>query len=287
MPIEITTASAGDLLGIRTALGVVATTGTQTIAGAKTFSGQTELTGQAATNSTSAMTRDLVGKEDFYNIGRCFKPTGALSHTNSGTTGAISALNSSGISMVSGTVASGYGNTRVFGEPVGSDFYMPFSIPQGFAVVGVYNKSGFTDPLGVFRILIGSPSAAPTAGDANALANAGYGMEVTSNGTNHVFRAVTHNGTTFTAGSWVTFGVSNEKLRNRSFIVESDAAGNITASISDVDGKRPFTTATTTGGPTGNGSGTNSFINFHTSNNASGTPLGVSVYLKDFKCYFG
>jgi len=265
----------------------VALTGDQTIAGAKTFSGQTELTGQAATNSTSAMTRDLVGKEDFYNIGRCFKPTGALSHTNSGTTGAISAFNSSGISMVSGTVASGYGNTRVFGEPVGSDFYMPFSIPQGFAVVGVYNKSGYTDPLGVFRILIGYPSAAPTAGDANALSNAGYGMEVTSNGTNHVFRAVTHNGTTFTAGSWVTFGVSNEKLRNRSFIVESDAAGNITASISAVDGKRPFTTATTTGGPTGNGSGTNSFINFHTSNNASGTPLGVSVYLKDFKCYFG
>jgi hypothetical protein len=47
---------------LKTALNTlyVALTGNQTIAGDKTFSGQTELTGQAATNSTSAMTRDLV-----------------------------------------------------------------------------------------------------------------------------------------------------------------------------------------------------------------------------------
>lgn len=47
----------GSLVAIDSA--VVHNTGTETIAGAKSFSGQMELTGQAATNGTSAMTRDL------------------------------------------------------------------------------------------------------------------------------------------------------------------------------------------------------------------------------------
>ena len=84
---------------ITASAGSNSTTLASTIAGDKTFSGQIELTGQAATNSTSAMTRDL-GDARYAPISVSATPTTDLDISNSTTFAADAGL---ALALTSGT----------------------------------------------------------------------------------------------------------------------------------------------------------------------------------------
>jgi len=266
MPIEITTASAGDLLGIRTALGVVATTGTQTIAGAKTFSGQTELTGQAATNSTSAMTRELVKTTPFE-----IPDTLQLRtlYTEASGTGAVANATGSltGCFLNSGTVTSSRAHAVFLSEPhywESSGTGINYDVKMEFGGNFRYDFLGSNAAQAAGRFLVGSPPG-PTFSNQDAFNSKGVGFEIASRAatSNEArIRLVYHDGTTYKTSAWSDFGNNNANYMY-SFYFINEGNGTISLTVGRTGygegiGARSagIVTISANDAPTGNGGNT-------------------------------
>lgn len=255
----------------------VGLTGNQTVAGDKTFSGQLELTGQAATNSTSAMSRALAGKEPFFNIGVVRNVIYPPAFANSGTTGAaaITVAGDRLFSITSGSVNSGWARASlargVNSFPSASGSGIRFGKKVGVSIAFNFAMSSFTDVNNVFRLIVGS-NQTPAADGADPITYRGFGVELKSRGTSHDWRLFAHNGTAISYSAWTNTGMAafTPLASLTTLAVESDGTGNITGYLG-LDCTRTLSTLTLTGGPTTSGTSAQSFIDVQVANSASGT----------------
>ena len=273
----------GDWNQLANADEVVDLTTAQTAAGEKTFTDELRATGQTAVEGSSVMTRELVDERDFLGLVNIWSPPySRYQVANNGTGSSAITVSSNGVLLQSGTATNGYGRVRFLTEPVGASYYLPLTRPCGVAINFVYAQTSVTATNAVFRLLYGTQTAVQSA-DANALTVSGFGCEITSDGTNHKIRAVTHDGTIYTAGTWVNFATGDNRQGNRVLAVETDGVGNITAKISGDHGAKPFIEATTTGGPTSDGSGINAQVTAHCAGDSTITPTQTTVYIRAVK----
>ena len=257
----------------------VGLTGNQTVAGDKTFSGQIELTGQSASTDDSAMTRSLGEDWEMTNLGRQFQINlGAASFTSSGT-GAVASGSGGNIGLGSGTSTSGYGRAILLNTPHGLANGAYWNRPIKAAICVAFNNTSVTATNSGFRLWFGATT--PPAFDADALSAAGFGVEYAPDGSNYRIRAFAHDGTTYTAGSWVNIGTGSIVTQgHRSLVIESDGSGNISATITSGFGDSSTTyTATTTGGPTSYIGGASALC-ASSSNDSTGTPSSMFVGIR-------
>lgn len=259
--------------------GAISLQGTPIISGNFSASGQVELTGQAASTDDSAMTRSLVDEWGLDNIGRIFNLTLAdLSLASSGT-GAGATSSPNGIRLYSGTSTSGYARATLMNGTGGWTYSTPFQRPMAAAFSITFSPASVTDTGSGIRIGFGISTTAPW--DSDGLTGAGFGFEYEPDGTNHRIRAIAHDGTTFTAGSWVNIGTGSTYAGHRGLLIESDGAGNISVTITEAYGDTSTTyTATTTGGPTTTASGVQSSIHAVACNESTGTPALIGCDIK-------
>lgn len=253
--------------------------GTPTLAGDFNVSGQLEATGQSASTDDSVMTRSLVDEWSLDNIGRIFNLTLAdLSLASSGT-GAGATSTANGVRLYSGTSTSGYARATLMRGTGGWTYSTPFQRPMAAAFAITFSPASVTDTGSGIRIGFGINLTASW--DSNGLTGAGFGFEYEPDGTNHRIRAIAHDGTTFTAGSWVNIGTGGTYAGHRGLLIESDGAGNISVTITAAYGDTSTTyTATTTGGPTSQASGTQSSLVAIACNESAGTPALIGCDIK-------
>jgi hypothetical protein len=281
-------AEALDVTGSAKVSGTLTVGGTNTwngstIAGAQAFSSTTRPTssGTGTPASNSLITASDKLSDDFYGIGKIYSPI--YQSRNSANSGAGSSVTqSSGLRVNAGTTNAGYAHQTISYEPIGGAYYIRYDRRCGVSVNLQYFKTTVSDPLGVVRLFYGWGYTYPNA-DSNALTAKGFGMEITSNGTNHVFRVFAHDGSTFSASSWVSFGDGNASLYNRMVSVETDGSGNITGYISQENGAASFYTATLSTSLSGTASGANAAVALVAVNNASGSPTGFITQISDAK----
>jgi hypothetical protein len=247
------------------------------------FTGQLRSTNQTAATGDALMTRDLVGSEAFFNLGRTFRVLATPSFTNSGTTGAAAAQNAGDrwVNIISGTVNNGWARAvigrGITNNPAGSGTGIQFSRPQGVAVTGILNLLTFTDKLNIFRLRYGSDGV-PTADGADAVSYRGFGIEIKERGSSRDWRVYGHDGTTMTYSAWSNTGLPANILTTRLYIsVISNGVGTITAYLGS-EGSRTLTSISTTGGPTTTGGATQALIDVHVANSASGTTSIQAVF---------
>lgn len=256
----------------------VGLTGNQTVAGNKTLSGQLELTGQAATNSTSAMTRDLTRIDLFDNIQnlRDFNLSTRARAAVGGTAYATAGL--SGETLNPQTTTSAYAKVDLVDSPQ-RDSGIMFSAPlkAGFSVI--FGQTTGTNTGGVMRFLIGATSI-PTAADANAFSTHGAGVEFGQDGTNHRFRVIVHNGTIYSQSAWTNYATGNISIYNFGIVLYSDGSGNVTCTIRRYDAPATTYTATSSAGSTGFTS--NGRIQVASVNSSTGTMLGFQNKIQSF-----
>jgi len=249
-----------------------------TITGAASFASTTRPTssGTGTPGSTNLMTRDDVTRDEFLSLGTAYRSLATPAFATSGT-GALASQSAGDrwVNIASGTSNSGWGRATIARgittNSAASGSGIDFSKRIGVAIVGFINRTAFTDGLNVFRLIVGS-NQTPAASGADPVSYRSFGLEMRASGTAHEIRAFAHNGTDITVSSWVDTGLPADILRARlRFSVESDGAGNITASIIHNWSTRAEVTATCAGGPTSQGSSTQSYVDAHVANSASGT----------------
>lgn len=268
----------------------VGLTGNQTVAGDKTLSGQLELTGQAATNSTSAMSRALAGKEPFFNIGVVRNVIYPPAFANSGTTGAaaITVAGDRLFSITSGSVNSGWGRASIARGinqvPSLSGSGIRFNKKIGVSITVSLGTLSFNDLGNIFRLIVGS-NQTPAADGVNPITYRGFGVEFKSRGSSHDWRLFAHNGTAISYSAWTNTGMAAAQPIGflSTFAVESDGAGNITGYFG-ADCTRTLSTLTLTGGPTTAGTSAQSYVDVHVANSTTGT-ASLSVAGFDAKIY--
>jgi hypothetical protein len=249
------------------------------------FTGQLRSTNQTAATSDALMTRDLVGNEPFFNLGRSFRHLSTPSFANSGTTGANAFQSTGGdrwISLTSGTANSGWARATIgrgiTTVPIITGAGISFSRPQGVALCGFIATSAFTDINNIFRIRYGSNNT-PALDGVDAVAYRGFGVEIKNRGSSRDWRVYGHNGSVISYSAWTNTGLTADILSLRLYIsVISNGAGLITASLGS-QGNRTISQITTTGGPTTVGTSAESFIECHVANSSSGTSALVAVFL--------
>jgi len=212
---------------------VVLCSGTQTIAGAKTMSGQLELTGQAATNSTSAMTRELV-KTSPFEIPDTIQ-LGTL-YTETAGTASLSATGSlNGCSLNSGTTTSSRAHAVFLSEPhywENSGAGINYDVKMEFAGNFRYDYNGNNAAEAVARFLVGAPGGA-TFADQDAFNSKGVGFEIASRGATSneaKIRLVYHDGTTYKTSAWSNFGNTDANFMY-SFYFVNEGNGTITLTV--------------------------------------------------------
>ena len=211
-----------------------ATTLASTIAGDKTLSGQLELTGQAATNKTSAMTKDLVVIDRHVNsIRRMAFAVPTVFSTGGGTSSVSGDMAS--LNIASAAAGSIRGASFMDGSPhsVWSGAMMNFARP--FIASGVFYLRNLTADTTCLRFLIGG--AASYLANANAFSANGLGIEikqVTSVG----YRArLVYYSSTLVGGvavgyvetAFADFGVGAGSIYGRSnaFVITNDGLGTV------------------------------------------------------------
>jgi len=259
---------------------VVLATGNQTIAGNKTLSGQTELTGQAATNSTSAMSRDLVKMEMFYDIGRIWKSNDVNFFVNSGAGSAAQNGFLSWLYMVSGTANNGYGlsiiSTGVNRVTAMSGSGIDFSRKIGVSFNFHLAMGAFTDIGVVYRFVVGSNAAAAPDGTA-PVAHKALGVELKSRGSSHDWRLFAHDGSAITYSSWTDTGWGTGVFgeEKRKLYIISDGAGSVTGGVAPASQRVYTNTLTISGAPTTVGASGQQYLTAEVANSASGTTSGT------------
>jgi hypothetical protein len=213
---------------------VVLASGTQTIAGAKTFSGQTELTGQAATNSTSAMTRELVKTSPFEipdtlqlrTLYTEVSGTGAVANATGSLTGCF---------LNSGTVTSSRAYAVFLSEPhywESSGVGMNYDVKMEFGGNFRYDFFGNNAAQAVGRFMVGA-SPTVTLANADAFTSKGVGFEIGSRAATQNearIRLIYHDGTTYKTSAWNDFGNSNANYMY-SFYFVNEGNGTITLTV--------------------------------------------------------
>jgi len=256
----------------------VGLTGNQTVAGDKTLSGQLELTGQAATNSTSAMSRALAGKEPFFNVGVIRNVVYPPAFASSGT--ASNALISAGdrlFNIVSGTANSGWGRASlargVNGAPAITGSGIRFNKKVGVSIAFSTTSLTFTNSGHIFRLIVGS-NQTPVADGLDPITYRGFGAELKARGTSHDWRIFAHNGSAISYSAWTNTGMTSggPAAFVMTLAVESDGTGNITGYFG-ADCTRTLSTLTVTGGPTTTGASAQAFVDVHVANSTTGTTL--------------
>jgi hypothetical protein len=211
----------------------VGLTGNQTVAGNKTLSGQTELTGQAATNSTSAMTRELV-KTSPFEIPDTIQLQPLYSEgTGTGTATKISSLN--GCYLTSGTSTSSGAYAIFLSEPhywanSGNGINYDTKMEFGGNFRYDYNSSNAAE--GVARFLVGN-IAGHVFSNADAFTVKGVGFEIASRGatSNEArIRLIYHDGSTYKTSAWSNFGNSDANYMY-SFYFVNEGNGTITLTV--------------------------------------------------------
>lgn len=249
-----------------------------TIAGDQSFTGQLEATGQAASTDDSLMTRSLVRDDAMDILGMQFPISLSGAALTSSGTGSNAVLQPFGIAVVSGTDTSGYGSAQLVTGPGGINPFIDYSRPIKSTISVTFSPTAVTDLSSGFRFYVGS--AVETALDADMLTNKGFGVEVVQDGSNHKIRAVCHDGTTYTAGSFTNFATGNISIGHYTLTIESDGSGNITAKISSAYGVGTIYTATTTGGPTTLASSANANLMAVATNDSAGTPTSYTARIR-------
>ena len=128
------------------------------------------------------------------------------------------------------------------------------------------------------RLLVGSDSTLGTYADEDPLSSHGFGVEFRrGSGTAVEWRVFAHNGTSLTASTFTSTGISNS-MDPRTVAVYSDGSGNITAYTATY-GTTSYTTATTTGGPTTTAGGMSKYTSIQVATNDSNYVSGAQVKL--------
>jgi len=125
------------------------------------------------------------------------------------------------------------------------------------------------------RYIVGMPSTNSPLADSDPISTHGFGVEFRRGaGSTYEWRVFGHNGTTLSASSWTSTGITYT-TDPRTVAVYSDGSGNITA-YTATEGSTNYTTATTTGGPTTtNGDTSSAFAGISCVTNASGYVSGA------------
>jgi len=191
------------------ATGTVAlTSGTQTFSGAQAFSGQVELTGQAATNATSAMTRDLVAFESFSNFSNWVDFRESIGATTTG--GQIGTISGMGAFATVDTTAAASARNRMGILRASSGGTMTYSNALAVSILFDALNLSSTASNASLRLRIGYHG--PNLNEPNAdgdplLANTrGIGVEFSRNTVNNLLRAriFARNGTNSVAGTFIS-----------------------------------------------------------------------------------
>lgn len=266
-------------------------TSTPTLTGDFNASGQVELTGQSASTDDSAMTRSLV--ENLMMASTHIEQILVKVVSDSGTTGAQSTLDyiTRGSARIdAGTVTSGkavasYGNSGITHlEPIvggGINFSNAFSVSGRFALSAIVD-----DHEGVIRFLFGGPNTSALA-DSDAFTDEGVGFEmrrVSSPATGTLqARLIHHNGTTYTAESWVTFAtVASPGANGYAFLIKSDGSGGLELFLDTAQFFRPPSLVgaspiqSATGGPTGVSSPSNNEVQWVVCNSSAAYTAGMA-----------
>ncbi len=247
------------------------------------FTGQISATAQAASSDNAIMTRALVDAWLMDSIGVAWPISihNNLLKATSGT-GSAATIDEGGITVTSGTSTSGYGSVTLITRYHTSVRDSQFGRELAASACLHINKSSAADREAGIRFIFGNSTVA--AWDADGLNDHGFGVEIGTDGTNHRIRAIAHDGTTFTAGSWVNFATGSLWTQKRMIKIHSDGSGNITATISGTHGDTSTVyTATTTGGSTStDGSGKLRIIS---TNDAAGSPTSTAVHLMAARIY--
>jgi hypothetical protein len=238
---------------------------------------------QTAASASSLMTRSLAGTEPFFNMGACYRPASLLlgSAGTSSTATTIAGQNALA-SLNSGSSTSGYARATLgrglSTAPAFSGGGITFARKMGVATRFFIGSRNLAPRL---RMVIGGNGAAPATADADALSVIGFGWESRLNGTTQEIRIFSHNGTTYsTSPSWQSLGATGDNLYNAYYIsIYSDGAGNITCYYG-INGTRNLSTITLSGGPTGAGDPTNSYVDLVVTNSSTATS-NYSIILTD------
>lgn len=159
---------------------------------------------------------------------------------------------------ISGYSGAGTDYSRALGASMKAGFFI-----QGQNSAKVIFAIGFASTSGVYA-------------DADPISNYGFGVEFRrGSGSVYEWRVFGHNGTSLSASSWSSSGITYS-TDPRTIAIYSDGSGNITA-YTAMYGDTNYTTITTTGGPTAT-SGTSTSTNFaglRCNTNASGYVTGA------------
>jgi hypothetical protein len=246
---------------------------------------------QTAASGSSLMTRALTSKEPFFSLGSNYTLAGNFAYGNTGTSSAAAAVTGDFriARAVSGTAASGFGRITLtqglsFAPNLtgGGIRYGDYTL--GVAVRWFWGDTSAVDRGGVVRLIVGANGGTPATADANALSVVGFGWEARNTlADGSEWRLFAHDGTNYTAGSWNAFDGFTTTLRPFYIAVISDGAGNISGFLGN-GGSRALTTIAITGGPTGNGNSTNSFVDFVAVNPSTGTPSSIATGVSAAQC---
>jgi hypothetical protein len=247
--------------------------------------GQVEFTGQVSANSTSAMTRSLMFKEQMLQVGT-YRPIhiSAGDLNSSGAPGAANINDNLGVNLLGSTTASAWqraGLCRVMtGNPGSSGAASNAAIPLAIA----FNAFAYLEASVNSEILcvVGEAgSGTPIALGLNPLTARGFGFRIywsTANSRREI-EVFTHDGTTYThsnSSAAVAFN-SNSAVIDQlcSFLLVSNANGTVklfaNAGVANGGGTRISETPliTWTGGPTAGNYG-GQFISVYLRNGATG-----------------
>jgi hypothetical protein len=129
-----------------------------------------------------------------------------------------------------------------------------------------------------FRIIFGGNGGVPAPADSDALSTLGFGMEIKYVSGSPKWRLFAHNGTTYTTSpSWQTFpGNPSILIDFVACVIESNGAGTISARVGYGVGAnadlRNAAVHSITGGPTGQGSLNDSYVDLVVVNPTTGGP---------------
>jgi hypothetical protein len=257
-----------------------------------TFGGTAAFTGTARPTSaavgspaaTDLMTRNDVGMESFFNLGRVFRPAVVPAFASSGTgSGANTLAGDRWINLVSGTANNGWARATIARgittNPSYSGGGIGFGRPLGVSIVMFFTLTASSN---VFRLRFGSDQTPPPDGS-DPVSYRSFGLEIKAT-TFWVWRVYAHNGTSITYSEWTNSPIPLNQLNTRVYAsVISNGAGQITGYLG-VNGDRSLSQLSINGGPTTNGAATQAFVDVHVANTPTGTVSG-SAAVQDAMIY--